>query len=78
MSRDDETDIYLNPLALGSEIENLMDIYHYSESEIQDIHNTIKGIQQAINTIDEQLINGTLPTQDENKSYKQFLNLNGI
>ena len=59
-------------------IEGLMDINHYSDSEIQDIHNTISGIQQAINTIDEQLIDGTLPTQDENKLYKQFLNLNGI
>ena len=59
-------------------IEGLMDTNHYSESEIQDIHNTISGIQQAINTIDEQLIDGTLPTQDENNLYKQFLNLNGI
>jgi hypothetical protein len=59
-------------------IEGLMDINHYSDSEIQDIHNTISGIQQAINTIDEQLIDGTLPTQDEDKLYKQFLNLNGI
>jgi len=59
-------------------IEGLMDINHYSDSEIQDIHNTISGIQQAINTIDEQLIDGTLPTQDEHKLYKQFLNLNRI
>jgi hypothetical protein len=59
-------------------IEGLMDINHYSDSEIQDMHNTISGIQQAINTIDEQLIDGTLPTQDEDKLYKQFLNLNGI
>jgi len=59
-------------------IEGLMDINHYSDSEIEDIHNTISGIQQAINTIDEQLIDGTLPTQDEDKLYKQFLNLNGI
>jgi hypothetical protein len=59
-------------------IEGLMDINHYSDGEIQDIHDTISGIQQAINTIDEQLIDGTLPTQDENKLYKQFLNLNGI
>jgi hypothetical protein len=42
------------------------------------MYDTISGIQQAINTIDEQLIDGTLPTQDENKLYKQFLNLNGI
>ena len=59
-------------------IEGLMDINHYSDSEIQDMHNTISGIQQAINTIDEQLIDGTLPTQDEDKLYKQFLNLNKI
>lgn len=59
-------------------IEGLMDINHYSDSEIQDMHNTISGIQQAIKTIDEQLIDGTLPTQDEDKLYKQFLNLNKI
>jgi len=59
-------------------IEGLMDINHYNESELQGMYDTISGIQQAINTIDEQLIDGTLPTQDENKLYKQFLNLNGI
>lgn len=59
-------------------IEGLMDINHYSESELQSMYDTISGIQQAINTIDDQLIDGTLPTQDEHKLYKQFLNLNGI
>jgi len=59
-------------------IDGLMDSNHYNQKDKQGMLDTISGIQQAINTIDEQLMNGTLPTQDDSQLYKQFLNLNGI
>ena len=59
-------------------IEGLMDTNHYNQSDKQSMRDVISGIQQAINTIDEQLMDGTLPTEDDNQAYKQFLNLSGI
>jgi hypothetical protein len=59
-------------------IEGLMDNNHYNQSDKQSMSDVISGIQQAINTIDEQLMDGTLPTEDDNQAYKQFLNLSGI
>jgi len=59
-------------------IEGLMDTNHYNQSDKQSMRDVISGIQQAINTIYEQLMDGTLPTEDDNQAYKQFLNLSGI
>jgi hypothetical protein len=41
-------------------IEDAMNTNHYSDFELEEVHETLKGIQEAINLIDELLIDGTL------------------
>jgi hypothetical protein len=41
-------------------IEGALNTNHYSDFELEGIHETLKGVQEAINLIDELLIDGTL------------------
>ena len=37
-----------------------LDSFHYSDKDKEDIEDCMEGLQQALNTIDELLIDGTL------------------
>jgi hypothetical protein len=54
----------MKPTEIREELDNaaifmqgMIDNFHYSDCEIEEIHSTIRGIYEAINLIDKHLIN---------------------